>query len=162
MLLMSYLNPLLAFGIDELVDRSARSGVSGFIVPDLPLEECALIKDPADSRGLALVQMVSPVTPAGRMVELCRASRGFVYAVTTTGITGGEQDTAGLADYLGQVRAASSIPICAGFGIRHGDQVRQLAPYVDGVIVGSALLEAIEQGTDPAGFLEGLVAGSGS
>ncbi len=157
-LLMSYLNPLLAYGLDRLVSQAARSGVTGFIVPDLPLEECESLKALTDNEGMALVQLVSPVTPPARLATLCRVSRGFVYAVTTTGITGGagERDTVGIGAYLDRVREQSTIPVCAGFGIRTASQIDSLAQHVDGVIVGSALLEAIERGEDPVRFLEGL------
>lgn len=155
--LMSYYNPLLAFGLERLASRCQTAGIAGIIVPDLPLEECVPLRAALDDRGVALVQLVSPVTPADRSRKLCAASRGFVYAVTTTGITGGHaQDTDRVYAYLDRVRSMSSLPVLAGFGIRSADQVRALAPHVDGVIVGSALIEQIERGGDPASFLMGL------
>jgi len=156
-LLMSYLNPLLAFGLDALAERAGRAGVCGFIVPDLPLEESGPLRDSLGARGLALVQLVSPVTPADRVRRLCQASSGFVYAVTVTGITGGAVAARdNMLDYLDGVRRASPLPVCAGFGIRGAEQVRQLAPHVDGVIVGSALVEVMERGDSIGGFLDGL------
>ena len=155
-LLMSYLNPLLAFGIDRLVDRAAEVGTAGFIVPDLPWEECQPLRKPMGNAGMALVQLVSPLTPDSRLAMLCQASRGFVYAVTTTGTTGGAGDTGTIGPYLDRVARYASVPVCAGFGIRTARQVTTLAPHVDGVIVGSALLEVIEKGGDPVGFLKGL------
>ena len=155
--LMSYMNPLLAFGIERLAARAAECGVSGLIVPDLPLEESEDARDALESAGVALVQLVSPLTPDARLRALCSASRGFVYAVTTTGTTGREgalPET--LPAYLARVRAASALPVCAGFGIRRAEQVRALAPHVDGVIVGSALVEACSRGEDPAEFLRSL------
>jgi tryptophan synthase alpha chain len=156
-LLMSYLNPLLVYGYEALAKRSVATGVAGFIVPDLPYEESEPLRAALDPHGLALVQMVTPATPEERLVRLCRASQGFVYAVTQTGITG--RDAAlpdALADYLGRVKAASSLPVCAGFGVRHAAQVRSIGQHVDGVVVGSALVEVLERGDDPAAFLEGL------
>jgi tryptophan synthase alpha chain len=88
LLLMSYLNPLLAFGIRKLADAAARAGVSGFIVPDLPLDESGEMRAALDSQQIALVQMVTPVTKPERMRQLCAGSQGFVYAVTMTGTTG--------------------------------------------------------------------------
>ncbi len=105
---------------------------------------------------MALVQLVSPLTPELRLGTLCAASRGFVYAVTTTGTTGGEGNTEGIGDYLRRVTRHSTVPVCAGFGIRNARQIRELAPLVDGVIVGSALLEVIEREKDPVRFLEEL------
>src|SRR5207245_9442633 len=87
-LLMSYLNPLLAFGLGRLADGAARAGVAGFIVPDLPLEESSELQAALAARGLALVQMVTPVTEPARLAALCAGSQGFVYAVTMTGTPG--------------------------------------------------------------------------
>jgi tryptophan synthase alpha chain len=156
-LLMSYLNPLLAYGYDELAQRAAEVGVSGFIVPDLPYEESAPFAAALEPHGLALVQLVTPATPAERLQRLCAASQGFVYAVTRTGITGGESTLpAETADYLAAVKAASPLPVCAGFGVRRPDQVALIGAHADGVIVGSALVEVLERGADPAAFLRSL------
>ena len=87
-LLMSYLNPLLAFGLERLPEAARQAGVSGFIIPDLPYEESADVRAAFDRVGIALVQMVTPVTPDARLKMLCEASQGFVYAVTMTGTTG--------------------------------------------------------------------------
>ncbi len=157
LLLMSYLNPLLAYGIHRLPAAARAAGISGFIVPDLPWEECAELRGALNQDGLALVQMVTPLTSAARLAMLARESQGFVYAVTATGTTGREVAIPDdVLAYLDRVRAVASIPICAGFGIRNGAQVRRLAGHVDGVIVGSALVDLIEQGGDAAAFLSGL------
>jgi tryptophan synthase alpha chain len=156
-LLMSYLNPLLAFGLEQLAGRAAEVGVSGVIVPDLPYEESAPLRAALDTRGLALVQLVTPATPPERLRTLCAASQGFVYAVTRTGITGGESTLpAETAQYLASVKAASQLPVCAGFGVRRADQVATIARHADGVIVGSALVEVLERGEDPGRFLKSL------
>ena len=157
LLLMSYLNPLLAFGLDRLSRDAVRAGISGFIVPDLPYEECADLRRALDELGLALVQFVTPVTPLARAKMLCEASSGFVYAVTMTGTTGKNvavpQD---VLDYFDRVKSVSPLPVCAGFGIRGREQVKRMSPHVDGVIVGSALVEVIERGEDAGAFLRGL------
>jgi tryptophan synthase alpha chain len=157
LLLMSYLNPLLAFGVERLPQAAAEAGVSGFIIPDLPLEESGDMQAALEREGLALVQFVTPVTPMERVQKLSRASRGFLYAVTMTGITG---RNVALPDeviaYFKRVREVSPMPVCAGFGIRGREQVERLNPHVDGVIVGAALVEVIERGEDPAEFLRGL------
>jgi len=156
-LLMSYLNPLLAFGLDKLPRAAAEAGVTGFIIPDLPLEESADMKRALDSYGLALVQFVTPVTPDARVKMLCEGTGGFVYAVTMTGTTGKNVAVPQeVLDYFARVKAASPYPVCAGFGIRSREQVARLAPHVDGVIVGSALVEVIERGEDAAAFLRSL------
>jgi tryptophan synthase alpha chain len=155
--LMSYLNPLLAFGLDRLADAALDAHVSGFIVPDLPLEESDALAVPLDARGLALIHLVTPATPAERVARLCAASRGFVYAVTVTGITGGAGGLpASVTSYLDRVRAASRLPVCAGFGVRTPEQVGALSGHADGVIVGSALVEELEAGHEPVAFLSSL------
>ena len=155
-LLMSYLNPLLAFG-DTLATQARRAGVAGFIVPDLPLDESSQLHAALDAEALALVQMVTPVTEPARLKQLCAGSQGFVYAVTMTGTTG--KNVAVPADvvrYLDAVRELAPVPVCAGFGIRSRDQVERLRGHVDGVVVGSALVEVLERGEDPQAWLRAL------
>ena len=155
--LRSYLNPLLNLGYRELAAASVPAGVCGFIVPDLPIEESADIAAALDAQGLALIQLVTPATPAERLQRLCAASQGFVYAVTVTGITGGAKELpAEVTGYLDRVRALATLPVCAGFGVRRAEQVRNLAPHTDGVVVGSALVEQLESGGDPVVFLKAL------
>ena len=165
-LLMSYLNPLLAMGLDTLADRAASSHVDGFICPDLPFEESAVLRDELKRHDLALVQLVTPVTPDERLKMLCKASRGFVYAVTVAGITGGTEAGAPMGDraldlddvgaYLQRVRALSDLPVCAGFGIRGPEQVAALGKHAEGAVVGSRLIEIIEAGEDPVAFVRSL------
>ncbi len=157
LLLMSYLNPLLAHGIRRLPVDARAAGVSGFIVPDLPWEESAELRGALTREGLALIQMVTPLTPAPRLEMLARKSQGFVYAVTATGTTGKEVAIPDdMLAYLDRVRAVASLPVCAGFGIRDAAQVRRLVGHADGVIVGSALVDVIGQGGDAAAYLSGL------
>jgi tryptophan synthase alpha chain len=157
LLLMSYLNPLLAFGIARLAESAARAGVAGFIVPDLPLDESSELRAALAESQLALVQMVTPVTETRRLEQLCEGSQGFVYAVTMTGTTGRNVAVpAEVLAYLDRVRALAPLPVCAGFGIRSREQVERLRGHVDGVVVGSALVEVLERGEDPGAFLRGL------
>jgi tryptophan synthase alpha chain len=157
LLLMSYLNPLLAFGLDALPRAARAAGVAGVIVPDLPFEECAELRSALGSESIGLVQMVTPVTPPERLAMLCAAAQGFIYAVTMTGTTGRNVAVpSGVLDYLDRVRALAPIPVCAGFGIRGREQVAKLRGHVDGVVVGSALVEVLERGENPAAFLDDL------
>jgi len=157
LLLMSYLNPLLAFGVAPLAAAAERAGVAGFIVPDLPLEESGELHSALAERRIALVQMVTPVTGPQRLARLCAASEGFVYAVTMTGTTGRNVAVpAEVLAYLDRVRASSAVPVCAGFGIRSREQVTRLRGHVDGVVVGSALLEVLERGEDASAWLRAL------
>ena len=158
--LMGYLNPVLAYGLDRLAARAVGVGISGLIVPDLPYEECRPLRDAADAAGLALIQLVTPVTPGDRLGTLCEASRGFVYAVTMTGTTGSTNSPtradAALDEYLQRVRDASPLPVLAGFGIRSAEQLARVGVRADGAIVGSALIETLERNEDPIGFLRSL------
>ncbi|HTD72282.1 MAG TPA: tryptophan synthase subunit alpha [Steroidobacteraceae bacterium] len=161
-LLMSYLNPLLAFGMEQLPRAAAQAGVAGFIVPDLPFEESGELLQALDAEGLALVQMVTPVTPPERLAMLCRGAKGFVYAVTMTGTTGKSADgrfadvPTDVLEYMDRVKQLATVPVCAGFGIRSARQVARLAPHVDGVVVGSALVEVLERGENVGAFLKSL------
>jgi tryptophan synthase alpha chain len=157
LLLMSYLNPLLAYGFDKLPTAAVNAGVCGFIVPDMPFDEGDEFRAALEREGLALVNMVTPVTTPERLRRIAAASHGFLYAVTMTGTTGKSATIpSDVTNYLQQVRAASPIPVCAGFGIRSREQVERLRGSVEGVIVGSALVEVLEQGGDPAAFLRSL------
>lgn len=157
LVMMSYLNPLLAFGYDKLAERARATGVCAFIVPDLPFEECDELRRALEAQGLGLIQLVTPATPKRRLKMLCKASRGFVYAVTITGITGGDTGLPDdLAGYLDSVSAVSDIPVCAGFGIREAADVTSVGEHASGAIVGSALVEVLESGEDPRPFLRSL------
>ncbi|MDH4126549.1 MAG: tryptophan synthase subunit alpha [Gammaproteobacteria bacterium] len=157
LVMMSYLNPLLAFGYGNLARRALAAGVCGFIVPDLPFEESAELRAALEAEGLGLIQLVTPATPDERLRMLAQASRGFVYAVTITGITGGDAGLPkNLAVYLDKVASRSELPVCAGFGIRAAADVANVGQHVAGAIVGSALVEVLEQGSDPAAYLRSL------
>jgi len=157
LLLMSYLNPLLALGLQALAVCAAKSGVAGFIVPDLPFDESAELRAAFQEHGLALVQMVTPVTRADRLERICASSQGFVYAVTMTGTTGKNVAVPPeVTRYLDAVRARSPVPVCAGFGIRGREQLQLLRDHIDGVVIGSALVEVLERGEDPARWLRDL------
>lgn len=158
---MGYFNPMLAYGLDKLAADAAAAGISGFIVPDLPIEESATFEQALGKQGLAMIRMVTPVTPPARLEQLCRSAQGFVYAVSMTGTTGRSVGgTEGVSkvttDYLDRVRQLAPVPVCAGFGIREHAQVKALAPHVDGVVVGSAVIEAMEKGESTVDLLRRL------
>jgi tryptophan synthase alpha chain len=144
--LFSYANPLMRRGT-ELVDRVAQSGIDGLLVVDLPPEFAAPLRDPALARGLDWVGLCAPTTPERRRRQVARASTGFVYAVSVTGVTGGALavDEA-LRGYLRGLRDAADVPVAVGFGVRGPEQVRALADHADGVVVGSALVRAAKAG----------------
>jgi tryptophan synthase alpha chain len=157
LILMSYLNPLLAFGLKELA--RARRGPACAASSSRTCRTTKVQTSAPLSRimGIALIQMVTPVTRPERLAKLCAATQGFVYAVTMTGTTGRSASVPGdVTRYLDSVRAAAKVPVCAGFGIRGREQVEQLKGHVAGVIVGSALVEVLESGQDAAAFLRAL------
>jgi tryptophan synthase alpha chain len=157
LLLMSYLNPLLAFGLETLPRAARAAGVAGFIVPDLPYEESSDLSEALSAEGLALIQMVTPVTPDARLAMLCGAAQGFIYAVTMTGTTGKSVEVPDeVLAYMDRVKRCSKVPVCAGFGIRSHEQVERFGRHVDGVVVGSALVETLERGGDVGAFLGSL------
>lgn len=156
-LLMGYYNPFLAYGLGRLVERMSETGACGLIVPDLPLEESEDLATSLEREGLGLVQLVAPTTPDDRLRMLAQASNGFVYAVTTKGTTGSTtRFDDEVLSYLDRVKGVSTLPVLAGFGVRERSQVETLSGHVDGVVVGSALIDAIDGGEDPVQFLEGL------
>ena len=144
-ILFSYSNPLLNVGMEQFCQQAAAAGVSGLVVPDLPLEEAERLSPIAAAQGLDLVLLVAPTTPADRMVRIAEQSRGFTYLVSVTGVTGErvamESRVEGLVQRLKQV---SPVPVAVGFGISGADQVRQVRGWgADGAIVGSALVKRI-------------------
>lgn len=156
LLLMGYLNPLLAYGLDRLADDAQAAAVHGVIVPDLPLEALEMAA-PLEGAGLATIGMVSPVTSDERLARIAERATGFVYAVTSVGVTGQHRsDQSNIVEYLGRLRSAATIPVCAGFGIREKPHVDALRGACDGVIVGSALMEAVGDGRDVGSILQAL------
>ena len=116
---MSYLNPLFVYGYDQLAQDSIDAGVDGFIVPDLPIEEGEELRETMKLAGLAMIQLVTPATPEDRIRKIAEKSSGFLYAVTMKGVTG---ESGGLPKevtaYLKIVKSHTTIPVCAGFGVR--------------------------------------------
>ncbi len=157
---MCYANPILARGLERFADALVQHGVSGLIVPDLPLEEASAVLRACDERGLALVPLVAPTTPDERLAQIGAQARGFVYAVSLTGTTGertgGIQD--GLAAALSRAAASTSVPVAVGFGISTPEQVTAAAAAgADGVIIGSRLVRAAGEAEDPVAAVGALV-----
>lgn len=144
--LMTYLNPILAYGINQFVEDAVAAEVSGIIVPDLPLEESALVKPALEKGEIALVPLVSLTSPKERIEKIVAAGEGFIYAVTVNGITGVRNSFGSALDpHLQALKEISSVPVLAGFGISTPEQVRSIGTAVDGVIVGSAIVQALHE-----------------
>lgn len=148
--LFSYCNPLFSHGPKDMVEEAATSGCDGLLVVDLPPEHAAPLRGPARARGLSWIGLVAPTTTPARRATVVEASSGFVYAVSLTGVTGAPLDAADprLHASLAALRAATTLPIAVGFGVRRPDDVRALASHADGVVVGSALVEAGQRGPE--------------
>jgi tryptophan synthase alpha chain len=158
--LMCYANHVLARGLERFVDVLAGAGMSGLIVPDLPLEESAGVRAECERHGLALVPLVAPTTPEARLAEIGAGARGFVYAVSLTGTTGERQSVDGLAAILERAAAHTEVPVALGFGISTPEQADAAARAgADGVIVGSRLVRAAGEAEDPPAAVAELVAG---
>ena len=159
--LMCYANLVLARGPERFAGELAERGISGLIVPDLPLEEAGEVLAACDGAGIAQIALVAPTTPDDRLAAIGRNARGFVYLVSVTGTTG-ERDGAapGLAEMIARTKANFDVPVAVGFGIGTPAAAAEAAEAgADGVIVGSRLVRAASEADDPAAAVAELVAG---
>ena len=141
--MLSYAIPY-RMGLETFVGRIGDAGFDGLIVPDLPIEESSELASLTAAAGVSLIQLITPTTPRDRAVAIARTAQGFIYYVSVTGITGERESLPEeIAGNLKWLRGQTDLPICVGFGINRAEQVRQLAPMVDGVIVGSAIVRRI-------------------
>jgi tryptophan synthase alpha chain len=144
LILMGYYNPILQYGLERIAREAASLGVDGFIIPDLPLEEANAWRVAAAKAGLAPIFLAAPTSGADRIRAMGRLTRGFLYYVSVTGITGARTDLPQeLIAALQEVRSLVKCPLAVGFGIATPEQVKWLAPYVDGVVVGSAIVSRV-------------------
>ena len=145
LVLMSYVNPLHRYGLDRVARDLARAGLAGLIVPDLPVDESGVLSRAARSAGLDLVCLAAPTSGPARLRRIARASRGFVYLVPLTGITGERTELPpDLVTLVRDLRAVTTKPVCVGFGISTPAQVRAVVHHADGAIVGSAIVRLVE------------------
>ena len=155
LILMGYLNPLLAMGLTAFARRAAVAGADGVIVVDCPPEEAEALADALDAEGVALVRLATPTTDDARLAVVSRRSRGFVYYVSVAGVTGGKAPRVDqVAPAVARIRAASGLPVAVGFGVRTPAQAAAIARVADAVVVGTALVDAmagaLEAGGSPA------------
>ena len=143
---MGYYNPILRYGITEFVAASARAGISGLIVPDLPPEEATSLAQACEENGLDLIYLITPTSTAERIKLAARKSSGFIYLVSTSGVTGVKKNlSSNLGSLVGRVRKYTDKPICVGFGIGSAKQAAEVSQLADGVIIGSRLIKLIEE-----------------
>jgi len=158
MMLMGYLNPLLAYGLERFARDARAAGASGVIVPDLPPEEAGPLAEACAREGLALIFFIAPTSSPERIALVAERAQGFIYVVSVTGVTGA-RDTLPpeLAAFIARVRAQTQTPLVLGFGISRPEQARQLNTLVDGFIVGSALVRAAQSGVEAVRELGGTL-----
>ena len=157
LVLMGYVNPFLQYGFEKLADEAATAGVNGFIIPDMPFEESALLRDVLRKRGLALIPLVGPNTDTERMRLYAAESEGYVYVVSVMGTTGERNALMPqVADTLQRARAVFSLPLALGFGLREPSQLEGFPDDTrpDAVVFGSALLTHLNSGGSAAEFLQ--------
>lgn len=157
--LMCYANMVMAPGAEAFVERLAKTGASGLIVPDLPLGEAPQVLEACTAHGLALVPLVAPTTTPERLAAIGKSAKGFLYAVSVVGTTG-EREALGerFAQVVARAKASTEVPVALGFGISTAEHARQAAEAgADGVIAGTRLVRAAGESEDPAGAVGAVV-----
>jgi tryptophan synthase alpha chain len=150
LLLMGYYNPILAYGVERFVRQAVSAGVDGFIIPDLPPEEAADLEAACRLRQCALVYLLAPTSTPERTATITAHTSGFLYLVSVVGVTGRRESLAtDLEPFLNRARRAANVPVAVGFGISTPDQAQTVGRLADGVIVGSALIEAVSGSARP-------------
>jgi tryptophan synthase alpha chain len=146
LIIFSYLNPILQFGLEKFCAAAAEAGVDGALVTDLPVEEAAEYLHAMKAHKLAPVFLAAPTSPEKRLRDVAKHSRGFVYAISRTGITGARQELAGDARSLVErLRLHTKLPIAVGFGVSTPEQFAEVGSFADAAVVGSAIVQRIEQ-----------------
>ncbi len=143
---MSYYNPVYRFGIDKFIQTCTSAGVDGLIIPDLPPEEGAVLETTTVQNNMDLIYLAAPTSTEERIKTIASHSRGFIYLVSVTGVTGTRDAMpADLVQFASAVRKLATKPLCIGFGISTPEQVRQIARFADGVIIGSRIVQIMEK-----------------
>jgi tryptophan synthase alpha chain len=148
LIIFSYLNPILQFGLDKFCQAAANAGVDGALVTDLPVEEAADYLRAMKTHKLAPIFLAAPTSPDERLKSVAKHSKGFVYAISRTGITGTRQEVAGDAQSLvARLRQFTQLPVAVGFGVSNAEQFEQVGQFADAVVIGSAIVQLIEKNT---------------
>ena len=158
LVLLTYLNPVFRYGYEAFFRRCAQVGVDGIIIPDLPFEEQDELREFAVAQGIDLISMIAPTSDT-RIQQICQRALGFIYLVSSMGVTGERSRISGdLAATTARIRECCALPVAVGFGVSTPEQAAQIAQYANGVIVGSALVRLIEQhGAQATGYLEDYI-----
>jgi tryptophan synthase alpha chain len=152
LVLMGYYNPIYIYGVDRFLADAKSAGVDGLIIVDLPPEEDTELCLPALKAGLNFIRLATPTTDDKRLPAVLANTSGFVYYVSITGITGAAAANAkAVADAVARIKRHTSLPVCAGFGIRTPEAAQAIAERADGAVVGTALVDALRGSLDPDG-----------
>jgi tryptophan synthase alpha chain len=154
--LMTYINPVLTYGVAEFARDAERAGIDGVIAPDLPAGEAEDVRNALHACGVALIPLVAPTTPPERLARICADAGGFIYCVSVTGVTGSRDTVAAEAlGLLDAVRTVTSLPRALGFGLSQHAHLQALAGHAEAAVVASALIDAIDRRIDePVAALE--------
>ena len=149
---MGYANPFHAIGFETVATEMTKVGADGLICVDLPPEEDIGLREALHSRGLSFIRLTTPTTRSNRMQDVLANTSGFVYHVSTTGVTGSASGaTVNIEKTIDLIRGSCALPVAVGFGVKTPDQAREIAKIADGVVVGSAIIDTLEQsGSDTA------------
>ena len=148
LILFSYLNPILRYGLKQFADDAAKAGADGVLATDMIVEEAGDYLKELDRVGLAPVFLAAPTSPDERLRAIATHSKGFIYAISRTGITGKQQNMTGDASSLvDRLRRWSKLPVAVGFGISNAEHVAQVAQFAEAAVIGSAIVELIERST---------------
>jgi tryptophan synthase alpha chain len=163
LVIFSYLNPILRFGLAPFADEAAKAGVDGVLLIDMIVEEAAEYIAEMDRVNLAPIFLAAPTSPDERLQAIAAHSKGFIYAISRTGITGKQKNlTADAAALVERIRRWTKLPVAVGFGISNADHVAEVAKFADAAVIGSAIVELIEKSTEDqapgavARFIQGL------
>ncbi|MBU4377058.1 MAG: tryptophan synthase subunit alpha [Candidatus Omnitrophica bacterium] len=142
---MSYYNPIYRYGVEKFVNDASRCGVDGVIIPDLPLEEAAILTNAASGKKFSVIFLAAPTSTRERLKKIAKKSRGFIYYVSLTGVTGTRRRLApDITKNIKSIKALTDKPVCVGFGVSNASQAKLAARVADGVIIGSAIIKIIE------------------
>ena len=156
-LLMTYLNPIHAFGIEAFFKAAKVAQIDGVIIPDLPLEEAKIFLTLSRRHRIDVIFFVAPTTSFDRMKKIAKVASGFIYYVALTGTTGATlKETASVTQQIQKLKSITKIPVAVGFGISTTDEAREISRVADGIIVGSLLVKIIETASEGASFLPKL------
>jgi len=163
LVIFTYLNPILRYGLTQFVDDTAAAGADGVLVIDMIVEEAGEYLAEMERVGLAPIFLAAPTSPDERLEAIATHSKGFVYAISRVGITGKQQSmTTDAADLVARIRRWTGLPVAVGFGISNAEHVAQVAEFADAAVIGSAIVELVERSTPEAApgavaqFIKGL------